>query len=106
MIRLEQAALIRIPKLGILDNPYHIYGPKKYILFGERKILQTINLPGRMVLSNATIDFGDREVESCTKYNVVMFDDRTFFGVCPVDEVSPNVWECSVDHYHMRGVVT
>lgn len=102
MIKLPQKALIRVPKVGILDNPYHIYGPKKYILFGERKIMQTINLPGRMTLSRATIDFGDRQVNSSTKYNTVMFDDRTFFGVIPVDEVSPNVWECDVDHYRMR----
>lgn len=102
-MKLPQSALIKVAKIGILDNPYHIYGPKKYLLFGKRKILQTINLPGRMYVGDAQINFGDNRVIPGAKLNVVMFDEHTYCGVIPHTETAPNVWECHVDHYRSRS---
>lgn len=100
---LPQAALVRAAKIGIRDNSYHIYGPKKYWLFGERTILQTFNLPGQMTVSDARINFGDKTVEPGAKLNIVMFDKHTYCGVVPHTEIDPNVWDCHIDHYRSRN---
>lgn len=103
-MKLPQAAMVRVPRHGIENIPHHIYGPKKYLLFGPRKIMETIYLPSRSVIRNGMFDFGEHKIEAGVKLPIVAFDDRTYYGVTPVQQVDYSTkWWCCIDTYKMKS---
>lgn len=97
-MKLPATALLKAPKIEIKDIEVHHLGPKKYFLFGTRKVLCTERLPGRMVISNGLVDFGDLSITPGTKIPVLHIGDKAYVGVTPVHQVDySSKWWCCID---------
>ncbi len=66
----------------------------------DKDVVEQYDVPGRINTTNTIIDFEvQTNPESIlgTKIDVVLIGDKTLFGVCAIQHIEGNTYECAVD---------